>query len=155
MREKSNFDFERVDLLYYSLHEIGVNRGESYIDFPDWIKHKKATINPKSKNNNCFRDATTTALNHEKIKYNPEGKSNLQPFFDQYNWKDIEFPSHSKCWKKFEQNNKTTVLNILFVPYNIKQIKPASISKYDHERDNKVILLMITDDDDENCFIFL
>ena len=41
LREKSNFDFERVDLLYYSLHKIGVNRGESYIDFPDWIKHKK------------------------------------------------------------------------------------------------------------------
>ena len=28
------------------------------------------------------------------------------PFFDPYNWKDIEFLSQSKDWKKFEQNNK-------------------------------------------------
>ena len=60
----------------------------------------------------------------------------------------MEFPSHSKDWKKFEQNNKTTALNILFVPYNTKQVKPAYISKYNHERDNQVILLMITDKDE-------
>ena len=66
------------------------------------------------------------------------------PFIDQYNWKGIEFPSYSKDWKKFEQNNKTIALNILFVPYNTKQIKQAYISKYNNERDNKVILLMIT-----------
>ena len=59
----------------------------------------------------------------------------------------IEFPSHSKGWEKFEQNNKAIALNILFVPYNTKQIRPAYISKHNHERDNQVILLMITNDD--------
>ena len=58
----------------------------------------------------------------------------------------IEFPSHSKDWKKFEQNNKTIALNILFVPYNTKQIRLAYKSKYNHKRDNQVNLLMITDD---------
>ena len=58
---------------------------------------------------------------------------------------DIEFPSYSKDWKKFEQNNKTIALNILFVPYNTKQIRQAHISKYNSKRDNQVILLMITD----------
>ena len=79
-----------------------LNRGGSYIDPHDWIKHKKATINTKSKDNKCFRDATTAALNHEKIKHNPERISNLKPFFDKYNWNDIEFPSHSKDWKNIE-----------------------------------------------------
>ena len=92
----SQFVFESVDLLYYSLHKISLNRGGSYIDSPDWIKHKKATINPKSKDNKCFRDAITAALNHRKINNHPEKISNLQPFFDQYNWKDIEFLLHSK-----------------------------------------------------------
>ena len=45
-----------------------------------------------------------------------------------------------------KKNNNTIALNILFVPYNTKQIIPASISKYNHKR-NKVILLMITDSD--------
>ena len=44
--EWSNFVFESVDLLYYSLNKISLNRGGSYIDSHDWIKNKKATINP-------------------------------------------------------------------------------------------------------------
>ena len=76
----SDFVFESVDLLYYSLHKISLNRGGSYIDSPDWIKNKKATINPKSKDNKCLRDGIKAALNHEKIKHNPERISNLKPF---------------------------------------------------------------------------
>ena len=36
-------------------------------------------------------------------------------------------------------------MNILFVPHNKKEIRPAYISKYNHKRKNQVILLMITD----------
>ena len=71
--------------------------------------------------------------------------SKLRPFINNYNWKDIEFPSHSKDWRKFECNNKTIALNILYVPYNTKQIRQAYISKHNNERDNQVNLLMITD----------
>ena len=59
----------------------------------------------------------------------------------------IQFPSNLKDWKKFEQNNTTIALSILYVPYNTKQIKPAHISKYNNKRDNQVILLMITDNE--------
>ena len=52
---------------------------------------------------------------------------------------------HSKDWRKFEQNNKTIALNILFIPYNTKQIRPAYLSKENNERDIQVNLLMITD----------
>ena len=45
--EGSNFMFDSVDLLYYSLHKISLNRAGSYIDSPDWIKNKKS--NNKSK----------------------------------------------------------------------------------------------------------
>ena len=37
----SEFIFESVDLLYYSLHKISLNRGGSYINSPSWIKNKK------------------------------------------------------------------------------------------------------------------
>ena len=36
----SEFVFESVDLLYYELHKISLNRGGSYIDSPYWIKNK-------------------------------------------------------------------------------------------------------------------
>ena len=93
-----------------------MNRGGSHIDFPSCIKNQKAIINTKSKDNKCFRNAITAALNYKDNNNHPERISNLKRFFDQYNWKDIEFPSQWKDWKKFEQNNKTTALNILFVP---------------------------------------
>ena len=37
-------------------------------------------------------------------------------------------------------------MNILFVPHNKKEIRPAYISKYNHKCKNQGILLMITDD---------
>ena len=84
-------------------------------------------------------------MNYQNIDSHLERISKLKPFINNHNWKNIEFPSHSKDWIKFEQNNKTIALNILFVPYNTKQIRQAYISKYNDERDNQINLLMITD----------
>ena len=46
-----------------------------------------------------------------------------------YNQKDIEFPSHSKDWRKFEWNNKTIALNILFLPYKKNTSKQNNTKK--------------------------
>ena len=43
------FVFDYVYLLHYKCYKINLNRGRSYIDSPDWIKNKKATINPIKK----------------------------------------------------------------------------------------------------------
>ena len=120
--------------------------GESFVDSPKWLKDKRATINPKYKEDNkCFQYAITVALNHEKIFKNLQRISKIKPFISQYEWKGIDFPSHSEDWKRFEQNNKTIALNILYVPYNTKQIRLGYKSKDNYKRDNQVILLMITD----------
>ena len=131
----SNFVFESVDLLYYSLRKTTVKRGKSFTKSPKWLRNKTATINPQNYyDNKCFQYAIVASLNYEEISNHPERISNLIPFFDQYNWKGREFPSHSKIWKKFEQNNKTIALNILFIPYNTKQTRLAYKSKYNHKR---------------------
>ena len=95
----SSFIFERVDSLYH-LHKISLNRAGSYIDSPKRLKAKGATINPKNKNNKCFKYGITVALNHEKIKKTPQRIARIKPFIDTYNWKDTKFPSHSNEWKK-------------------------------------------------------
>ena len=61
MREGSNFVFESVNLLYCSLHKISLNRDGSYIDSPDWIKHKKSSINLQNKDNKCLKYTITVA----------------------------------------------------------------------------------------------
>ena len=69
------------------------------------------------------------ALHYHNIKKDPQRISEIKSFIDQYNWKQIDFPSHLKDWKKFEQNNKTIALNILFVPHNTNKIRLAYKSK--------------------------
>ena len=102
-----NFIVDSVDLLYYYLQKTILSREQgSYIDFPKWLKNKKATIYTKNNDNKCFQYALTAALNYQNIKSHPERISNLKPFIDQYNWKEINFPPHpSKDWRNFDINN--------------------------------------------------
>ena len=141
----SEFVYDSVDVLYYNLNKVSLSRGGSYIVSLKWLKNKKATINPKSKDEKCFQYALTVALNYEKIKKDPQRISKIRHFIEQYNWKEIDFPSHGKDWKKFESNNKSIALNILYVPHNTEKIRHAYKSKYNSTRENQVILLMITD----------
>ena len=104
--KESELIFDSVDVLYYDLNKTSLNRGGSYIDSLEWLKTKKATINPKNNDNKSFQYALTVALNYEKIKTHTERISKIKPFFDQYKWKEISFPLHKKDWKKFELNNK-------------------------------------------------
>ena len=92
-----------------------------------------------------MKRAITVALNHEQIKKDSQRTTKMKPFIDQYNWKELGFPSHIKDWKKFEPNNKSIALNILYVPHNTKKIRHAYISKYNLDRENQVFLLRITD----------
>ena len=87
---------ESVDLLFYSFHKISLNRGGSYIDSSSWLKSKRATINPKNRDNECFKYAITVALNHEKIQKDPQRISKIKPFIDHYIWEGIGFLSHLK-----------------------------------------------------------
>ena len=142
----SSYIFERIDLLEYHLHKISLNRGSSYIESPEWLHNKGVTINPKNtKDNNCFQYAITAGLNDQNNDCHPRRISKIKPFINNYNWKDIKSPSHSKDWRKSECNNKAIALIILFVPNNTNEIRQAYISEHNDERDNQVNLLMITD----------
>ena len=145
LRNGSNFVFEIVDLLTVHIHKTNLKRGKSYIKSPEWILNKRATINPKNKDNKCFQYSITVALNHQNIENHPERISNIKPFIDKYNWKGIDFPAGIKDWKKFEENNKEVALNILYTPPNTKTINLAYKSKYNRKCKNQVVLLMITD----------
>ena len=141
----SDFEFDGVSLLYYNFNKISLNREGSYIEPAKWIKDKKSIINPKNNDHKCFQYVVTLALNHDKIDRNPQRISKIRPFIDQYYWKDIDFPATSKDWKKFEQNNESIALNILYVPHNTRKMYIAYKSRHNLTREKQVILVMITD----------
>ena len=139
----SDFAFSGVNSFYYDFNKTSINRGGSYIDSPQWLKHKKSTINPKNNDDKCFQYAVTLSLNLNSIDNHPERISKIKPFINKYNWKDIGFPAMSNDWKKFESNNEIA-LNILYVPHNNKKINIAYKSKHNLTQEKQVILLMIS-----------
>ena len=67
--KSSEFVFGYVYLLYYKCHKINRNCIGSYVDSPNWIKNKKATINLiNKKSKKCFQYAVTVELNYEVIR---------------------------------------------------------------------------------------
>ena len=126
----SDFEFDGVNLLYYNFNKISLNRGGSYKELAKWMKDKKSIINPKNNEHKCFQYAVTLALNYDKIDRNSQRISKIRPFIDQYNWKDIDIPATSKDWKKFEQNNESIPLNIIYVPHNTRKIHIAYKSRH-------------------------
>ena len=142
----SSYIFERVDLLEYHLHKISLNRGTSYIESPEWMKHKKVIINPQNTNDNkWFQYAIIAALNYQNIDNHSERISKLKPFIDNYNWDNIDIPAGHKDSSAFEKNNSDISINILYVPYKTKEIRQAYISKHNKTRNIHANLLMITD----------
>ena len=73
----NDFIFDSVQKMYYKCHKLNFRRGGSYIDYPDQIKKKKPTINPKNKDDKFLQYAVMVALYYEEIKWNSEGVSNI------------------------------------------------------------------------------
>ena len=65
----SGFVFDYVHLLYYKCHKVYLNHGGSYIDSPDWIKNKKAKLNPVNKKiNKCFQYRNWTRTQNHLVR---------------------------------------------------------------------------------------
>ena len=78
MRNGSNFVFESVDLLSYHLYKTSLKRGKSYIKTLEWVLNKRATINPKNKDNN---KSLTVVLNYNrciKLSKDSEPRKNIK-----------------------------------------------------------------------------
>ena len=111
-----------------------------------WLKANKQAIinNNDTDNDNDFEDALDDGLNYHTIEKVLERISKLKHYINKYNWERINVPAGSKEWQKFEKNNNTIALNVLYIPRNTETISAAYRSEYNNKRKKQVILLMIT-----------
>ena len=79
-----------------------------------WLKAKKEAIINSNNNNSNFQNDLDDSLNYQTIEKDPQGISKLKHCINKYNWEGIDFPAGPKEWIKFEKNNKTIALNILY-----------------------------------------
>ena len=111
-----------------------------------WLRGKKEAINNNdNNNNNDFQNALDDALNYQNIEKDPQRISKLKHNINQYNWKGIKFPAGPEELIKFERNNKTIALNMLFINYNAKTIRVAYRSEQNNKCQKQAIFLMISD----------
>ena len=106
-----------------------------------WLRGKKEAI---ISNDNSFQNALDDALDYQNIEKQPERISRLKPYINTYNWEVIDFPAGPKEWQKFERNDKTIALNVLYISHNTKKISVAYRSEHNNMRKKHVIFLMIT-----------
>ena len=98
----------RVDLLEIHIGKSRPLRGKGHGPLPEPIKRKKAIINMKNNDDECFKWAVTRALNPTDI--HPERISKeLEKQSKELNWEGIEFPTPLNNIKKFEDVTKKFV----------------------------------------------
>ena len=77
-----------------------------------WLRGKKEAI---INGDNDIQNALDDALNYQTIEKIQQMISKLKPYINKYNGEGIEFSARQKVWIKFERNNETIALNILFI----------------------------------------
>ncbi|CAB3991572.1 Hypothetical predicted protein, partial [Paramuricea clavata] len=104
----SGWRLRRVDLLEIHIGKYQPLRGKGYVPLSETIRKKKAIINMKNDDNECFRWAVTRALN--PIERNSERITRiLRKQAEKLDWEGIEFPTPLNNIKKFEKNNNIRV----------------------------------------------
>ena len=137
---KSNYNKRKNQVILLMINDEANNcynfavKNLSELNSLGWLRGKKEAI---INGDNDFQNALDDALNYQTIETHPERISKLKPYINNYNWEGIDFPAGPKEWKKFERNNKTIELNILFIPHNTKIIRVAYRLEHNNKRKSK------------------
>ena len=124
-RRGSGWGLRRVNQLEIHIGEFQPLKGEKHKPLPKSIASKKAIINMKNYDYECFKWAVTRALNHTDI--HPERiTTELREQSGELNWDGTEFPTPLNNIKKFEENNNIRV-NVFSADEDVK-IYPLRIS---------------------------
>ena len=99
---------------------------------------KKAIINPRNSDMECFKWAIIAAMNWEEVGNNPERVSKLKRYEEEFDWNGLEFPICLKDISKFESRNEIGV-NILAV-----ENRKIYICRKDKDYNRTATLVLIT-----------
>ena len=100
--------------------------GSSYIPLPKFLAAKKAIINLKNEDDECFKWAITRALNPVEKTLNVLIKK-LREKSEVLNWDGLKFPVNLSDIDKFENHNSLISVNVFGYE---KLVYPLRISKH-------------------------
>ena len=81
-------------------------------------------------------------------------KKEFENLFKKIEHEDKDFSLNKRDWENFEQNNESIALNVLFSSKDSEEITLLHKSQYNLEQKNKVLWLMINDDNDNEKYYY-
>ena len=149
-RQGSNWRFHSV--LSLDLHKVKYEPlgGFSYIPLPKFLAAKKAIINLRNEDDECFKWAITPAIN--TVEKNSECiDRKLTETSKTLNWEGQKFLVNFSDINKFENHNSSISVNVFGYE---KLVYPLRISKHNYKHKSTVNLLLISDDTKQHyCWI--
>ena len=136
----SNWVFQRIIRLEIHFANWKPIRGATFIPLPAKLKNKKAVINIKNEDNQCFKWCITRALNPVDKNPNRLTKELIEQA-KSFNWVGLKFPVDLKQIKIFEKNNPSISINVFGFE---DEVYPLKISK--EKRITNIDLLLISDE---------
>ena len=147
-RGGSNWVFVKINRLEIHMADWRPIFGSSYISLPEQIKKKKAVINIKNEDEQCFKWCVTRALN--PVDEHPERiTKDLKRQSERLNWDRLKFPVELKEIKNFEKNNPGISINVFGYEGNIYPLRIPKTKKR-----ISIDLLLISDEEKQHyCII--
>ena len=123
----------------------------SYIDLPTFLKNKKAIINMKNQDNECFKWCILRALNPKNT--NPDRiDKDLKSKQDTLNMEGIRYPVDFRGIDRFESQNPTISITVLGYDETDK-VYPLRVSDYTGS-EHDIILMLIKDGENSHyCLV--
>ena len=144
----SNWRFQRVLSLDVHFTDFQPLRGSTFLPLPSKISTKKAVINMKNNDDQCFKWSVTRALN--PVDIHPERiTKELKDQSERLDWSGLKFPVDLKQIIIFEKLNPQISINVFGFEGDVY---PLRLSKSESEQ--TINLLLISDGEKQHyCLI--
>ena len=120
--------------------------GSTYIPTPKWLANKRCVINVENKKDNkCFVWSVLAGL--LKTEYNAFRVCKYVQYERTLNLHDLEFPMPVKLIPRFEKNNGSISINVLYTDTNGRDFSVLYLSPH-RQRTHHINLLLLDDPDD-------
>ena len=134
----SGWQFDSVLGCDIRVAELRPFKGGSWMEVPEEIKWKKATLNIKTRGNFCFKWAVLSCLHNPK---NCDRASSYKDFEGMYDFDCISFPVSIRSIPKFETSNHIAI-NV-FTYSKTDGLLPIQISEHNYTKFRLVNLLLV------------
>ena len=143
---ESGWTLKRIELLNVIISKYNPMRCGSYIPLPTSIANKKACINVKNYDNQCFKWAVISALTHLRgYKIDNSDRVNKYKKYEQefnLNFEGLEFPIQPDDISKFEKQNNLSI-NLYMLQYEKRTFQVLPMYVTSNKQEIHIHLLII------------